>query len=74
MNDIKIYTKSGGTIDDLKLFGGVIFPNKNVKIYDSNKLENPKIALIQFCLSSPKTNVDNNIVVEDYAQIDRILK
>ena len=46
LNDIKVYSKSGGTIDDLQLFGGVIFPHSNVKLYDTNKLENPKIALI----------------------------
>lgn len=46
LNDIKVYSKSGGTIDDLQLFGGVIFPYSNVKLYDTNKLENPKIALI----------------------------
>jgi hypothetical protein len=33
-----------------------------------------KIGLIQFCLSAPKTNMENSVVVQDYAQIDRILK
>jgi T-complex protein 1 subunit delta len=35
---------------------------------------NPKIAVLQFCISSPKTNMENNVVVSDYAQIDQILK
>lgn len=30
--------------------------------------------MLQFCISSPKTTIDNNVVVNDYAQIDRILK
>jgi T-complex protein 1 subunit delta len=38
------------------------------------KVENAKIALIQFCLSAPKTDMENNIVVSDYAAMDRILK
>jgi len=38
------------------------------------KVEDAKIALIQFCLSSPKTDIENNIVVKDYTAMDRILK
>jgi T-complex protein 1 subunit delta len=39
-----------------------------------SRIENAKIALIQFCVSSPKTDVENNIVVKDYTAMDRILK
>lgn len=38
------------------------------------KVQNPKIAVLQFCISSPKTNMENNVVISDYAQIDQILK
>ena len=38
------------------------------------KAENAKVALIQFCLSAPKTDLENNVVVSDYAAMDRILK
>lgn len=37
-------------------------------------MENAKIAFIQFCLSSPKTDLQNDVVVKDYAAMDRILK
>jgi T-complex protein 1 subunit delta len=30
--------------------------------------------LIQFCVASPKTDVENNIVVKDYSAMDRLLK
>jgi len=30
--------------------------------------------LIQFCLSAPKTDMDNTVVVSEYEQMDRILK
>jgi len=30
--------------------------------------------LIQFCLSAPKTDMENNVVVHDYTAMDRILK
>merc|ERR1712134_56167 len=37
-------------------------------------MKNAKIALIQYCLSAPKTDMDNNVVVSDYAAMDRILR
>ena len=37
-------------------------------------MQNAKIALIQYCLSAPKTDMDNNVVVSDYAAMDRILR
>jgi T-complex protein 1 subunit delta len=30
--------------------------------------------LIQFCISAPKTEMDNSVVVSDYASMDRIIK
>ena len=32
------------------------------------------MGLIQFCLSAPKTDMENNVVVSDYAAMDRILR
>lgn len=40
----------------------------------SNGGDGAKIALIQFCLSAPKTDMDNSVVVSDYAAMDRILR
>lgn len=37
-------------------------------------MANAKIGLIQFCVSPPKTDLENNVVVSDYAAMDRILK
>jgi T-complex protein 1 subunit delta len=37
-------------------------------------MPNAKIALLQYCLSAPKTDLDNNVVVSDYAAMDRILR
>jgi hypothetical protein len=34
----------------------------------------PAIALLQFQISPPKTDIENNVVISDYAQMDRILK
>lgn len=38
------------------------------------RVEKAKIALIQFQLSPPKPDMDNQIVVTDYRQMDKILK
>jgi T-complex protein 1 subunit delta len=38
------------------------------------RIENAKIGLIQFCLSAPKSDMENNVVVSDYAAMDRILR
>lgn len=39
-----------------------------------SRIENAKIGLIQFSMSAPKTDMENNVVVHDYAAMDRILK
>ena len=75
LNDINIVKKVGGTIDDSVLEDGLIVAHKAVtKAGGKSKVENAKIALIQFCISPPKTDMENNIIVSDYQQMDRILK
>ena len=37
-------------------------------------MEKAKIALIQFCVSPPKTDIEQSVVVSDYAAMDRVLK
>jgi len=39
-----------------------------------DKVTNAKIAMVQFCLSPPKTDLDNQVIVSDYAQMDRVLR
>merc|ERR1712187_603554 len=39
-----------------------------------SRVEKAKIGLIQFCLSAPKTDMESNIQVRDYAQMDRLLR
>merc|ERR1719153_154256 len=40
----------------------------------SKKVDKAKIGLIQFCVSPPKTDMDNQVVVSDYAAMDRVLR
>jgi T-complex protein 1 subunit delta len=75
LNDVKIVKQVGGTMEDTELVRGLVL-EKGAK-HTANgpaKMENAKIALIQFCLSAPKTDMENNVVVSDYAAMDRILR
>ena len=77
LKDIKVVSKAGGTIDDSELVQGLVF-SKGFDNASGAKLpstiENAKIAVIQFCLSAPKTDMENNVVINDYAAMDRILR
>ena len=74
LKDIKIVRKLGGTLDDSELIEGLCLAHKFCNDFGSRKVEKAKIGLIQFCLSAPKTDMDNQVVVSDYSQMDRILK
>jgi len=74
LRDIKIVKKLGGTLDDTELIEGLCLPHKFCNDFGGRRMEKAKIGLIQFCLSAPKTDMDNQVVVTDYAQMDRILK
>ena len=75
LNDVKIVKQVGGTMDDTELVRGLVL-ERSVKSASGGpiKVENAKVALIQFCLSAPKTDMENNVVVSDYAAMDRILR
>merc|ERR1719191_2379575 len=75
LRDIAVVKKLGGTIDDTELVKGLVFTQKASHAGSGpTKVVNAKIGLIQFCLSAPKTDIEQNIVVSDYSQMDRILK
>ena len=75
LSNIRIVTKIGGTMDDTELVDGVVFGKGMQKpAKGGSVIENARIALIQFCLSAPKTDIDNQVVVSEYSQMDRILK
>lgn len=74
LRNIKIVKKLGDTIDDTTLVKGLIFAQGAArKAGGPNRVENAKIGLIQFCLSSPKSNMDNQVVLDDYTKMDRFI-
>ncbi|KAF5843760.1 chaperonin complex component [Dunaliella salina] len=75
LRDIKVLPKSGGTVDDSELIDGLVFDQKAAKAAGGPiKVEKAKIALIQFCISPPKTDLENNVIISDYSQMDRVYK
>jgi T-complex protein 1 subunit delta len=76
LRDVRVSKKLGGTIDDTEMIDGLVFTQNKVahSAGGPSRFENPKIGLIQFCLSSPKTDMENSVVVNEYSAMDRILK
>jgi T-complex protein 1 subunit delta len=75
LQDVRIVKQVGGTMDDTELVRGLVLERGAKHTAGGpSKIENAKIALIQFCLSAPKTDMENNVVVSDYAAMDRILR
>lgn len=75
LNDIRLVKKLGGTIDDTELINGVVLTQNVVKSAGGpTRIEKAKIGLIQLQLSPPKPDMENNVVVNDYRQMDKILK
>merc|ERR1712154_536158 len=74
LKDIKIIKKLGGTVDDTELVDGLVFEQKAANVNGPKKIEKAKIGFIQFCVSPPKTDMDSQVVVSDYAAMDRVLR
>lgn len=74
LKNIKIIQSLGGTIEDTELIEGLVFTQKSSGVNGPKRIEKAKIALIQFCISPPKTDMDHNVVVSDYSAMDRVLK
>mmetsp|Transcript_19075 Transcript_19075/g.44429 ORF Transcript_19075/g.44429 Transcript_19075/m.44429 type:complete len:489 (+) Transcript_19075:327-1793(+) len=75
LRDIRLVQQVGGTVDDTELVKGLVLHKGSSKTAGGpTQMKNAKIALIQYCLSAPKTDMDNNVVVSDYAAMDRILR
>jgi len=72
LRDIRVIPKLGGTIEDSEISSGLILKQRCRT--DIRNIKNAKVGLIQFCLSPPKTDMDNQVIVNDYSQMDRVLR
>jgi len=72
LKDIQVISKVGGTLDDTELVDGLCLDQS--ALGTTKRMEKAKVALIQFQLSPPKTDMENQVVINDYSQMDRVLK
>ncbi|KAH7727416.1 T-complex protein 1 subunit delta-like protein [Aphelenchoides avenae] len=71
---IKLVKKLGETVEESQLIDGALIEQKSMGHGGPSRVEKAKIGLIQFQISPPKTNMENQVVISDYAQMDRALK
>lgn len=75
LKNVKVVCRQGGTIDDSEMIEGLVLDQRASKAAGGpTRVEDAKIALIQFQISPPKTDMESNVMVNDYAAMDRILK
>mmetsp|Transcript_21874 Transcript_21874/g.42493 ORF Transcript_21874/g.42493 Transcript_21874/m.42493 type:complete len:532 (-) Transcript_21874:68-1663(-) len=75
LSNIKVIKKMGGIIEQTELLEGLGINYPVVKSYGGPvKIKEAKIALIQFCLSPPTTDIENVVVIENYMSMDKVLK
>lgn len=76
LKNIQIAKKLGGTIEDSELVKGIVFVKQKIshQAQGPSRIANPKIGVIGFWLSNPKTDIEESVVVQDYTAMDRILR
>lgn len=75
LKNIRIVKKLGGTIEDSEMVDGLVLNQPVIKSANGpTRMEKARIGLIQFQLSPPKPDMENQIEVKDYRQMDKILK
>lgn len=76
LRDIRVVRKLGGTIDDTTLVEGIVFDKCKPSTANGGptKIVNARIAVIQFQIATPKTDLENSVIIKDYQAMDRIMK
>lgn len=75
LKNIRIIKKVGATIEESEMVDGLVLNQPVVKSGGGpTSIKQARIGLIQFQLSPPKPDMENQIVVNDYRQMDKILK
>jgi len=75
LREIRVVTRLGDTIEDTQLIDGLVFEQEASKgAGGPTRIEKPRIALVQFQISPPKTDMENQLVVGNQEEIDRIAR
>uniref|UniRef100_A0A5S6QWW6 T-complex protein 1 subunit delta n=1 Tax=Trichuris muris TaxID=70415 RepID=A0A5S6QWW6_TRIMR len=72
LKNIRLIKKLGGTVDDSELIDGAVLDTRSVGAPGApRRVEKARIGLIQFQLSPPKTDVQSEVIISNYSQMDR---
>ncbi|KAE9551357.1 hypothetical protein FO519_005439 [Halicephalobus sp. NKZ332] len=74
LNMIKLVKKVGETVEESELIDGALIEQKTMGHGGPTRIEKAKIGLIQFQISPPKTDIENQVIITDYTQMDRALR
>jgi T-complex protein 1 subunit delta len=75
LEDVRLVKKLGASVDDTEMVDGLVLTQKIARAAGGpTRIKDAKIGLIQFCLSAPKTDMESNVQVRDYTQMDRLLR
>ena len=76
LRNIHVAKKVGETIDDAELIDGLCFVDKKASHLAGGptRVEKAKIALVQFPISAPKSDLESSVVVHDHTAMDRIIR
>jgi archaeal chaperonin len=74
LDNVQVIKKQGGQIADTSLIEGVIVDKEKVHSGMPNRVENPKIALLDAALEIKKTEIDAKIEINDPNQLNAFLQ
>merc|ERR1719388_114233 len=75
LEDVRLVKKLGASVDETEMVDGLVLTQKIARTAGGpTRVKDAKVGLIQFCLSAPKTDMESNVQVRDYAQMDRLLR
>jgi thermosome len=74
LDNIQLIKKQGGALTDTQLIEGVIVDKEKVHSGMPNRVENPKIALLDAALEIKKTEIDAKIEINDPTQLNAFLQ
>jgi len=75
LEDVRLVKKLGASVDETEMVDGLVLTQKIARAAGGpTRIKDAKIGLIQFCLSAPKTDMESNVQVRDYTQMDRLLR
>ena len=74
LDDVQVIKKQGGQISDTSLIEGVIVDKEKVHSGMPNRVENPKIALLDAALEIKKTEIDAKIEINEPSQLNAFLQ